>query len=101
MVAESTSRSASRQRLVGPAADPADPDQRLGPRGVRSIHFLGGNGQHRLEQTDVGIADRELGRVDADGEAAGAGRGVVARQRPLPALVEPAVAHRARADARE
>ncbi len=36
------------------------------------------------------IADRELRRVHADGEAAGAGGDVVARQRALTPLVEPA-----------
>ena len=48
-----------------------------------------------------GIADRELRRVHADREAAGAGGGVVAGQRPLAALVEAAVLVSAPADARE
>ena len=59
---------------------------------VRAIHLLAGERQHRLEEADRGIANGELRRVHADRQAAGSGRGVVARQRALPALVEPAVA---------
>ena len=47
--------------------------------------------EHRLQQADRRIADRELRRVHADGDPAGAGVAVVPRQRHLPALVEPAL----------
>ena len=53
--------------------------------------------QHRLVQAD--LADRELRRVHADREPAGAGVEVVAGQRALAPLVEPALGGRAPADA--
>ena len=40
------------------------------------------------EQTDLRIANRELRRVHADGQATGAGGEVIPEQRPLPPLVE-------------
>jgi hypothetical protein len=44
--------------------------------------------EHRLEQADGGIPDGELGRVHADGDAAGAGVAVIPCERNLAALVE-------------
>src|SRR5437870_13714350 len=49
---------------------------------------LDGAAQHGL--VEAGLADRELRGVHPDGEAAGTGIEVVARQRPLPPRVEPA-----------
>ena len=44
--------------------------------------------EHRTQQTVLRLADRELRRVHADGDAACAGRDVIARQRTLVSLVE-------------
>ena len=101
MVAEAREQIRLAQGLIRAAADAANPDQRLGAARVRAIHFFGGDREYRLEQSDRGIADRELRRVHADRESAASGRGVVAGQRPLALLVEPAVRRGARADARE
>ena len=46
--------------------------------------------QHRLEQADRGIANRELRSVDSDSNASGPCVAVVACQRPLAPLVEAA-----------
>src|SRR5581483_2207165 len=48
--------------------------------------LLGGQGEDRLEEP--GFPDRELGRVDPDGEPARAGGEVVARERALAPLVQ-------------
>ncbi len=101
MVAEAHQQIRFRQGLIRASADAADPDQRFGALRVRAIHFFGRDRQDRLEQADRGIADRELGRVHADREAAAAGCGVVAGQRPLASLVEAAVRRAGPADARE
>ena len=56
--------------------------------GVGAIHFFGGERENRVEQADLWIVNRELRGVDADGEAAGAGGDVVAREGALAAFVE-------------
>jgi hypothetical protein len=80
--------------LVRPPDDAGDADKLcvggslLLPLGVRAIEFFRAEAQHRLEQPDLRVADGELGRVHADGQAANARGGVVADQGALPALVE-------------
>ena len=66
-------------------------DARDAGRAGASVHARAGLGrelEHRA--VEPGLADRELRRVDADREPAGAGVEVVARQRALPPLVEAA-----------
>ena len=92
VVAEAAREARLGARLLRPAAGAGDEERprrfakaaeaRPVARGLR------GDRQHLLEQ--AGLADRELGRVDADGEAAGTGVEVVARQGALAAPVEPA-----------
>jgi hypothetical protein len=91
MVAEPHQEIGFAERLVGPSTDPANTNQPLGAMRVRAIHLFGRNREYRLEQTNLAIANRELGRVNAHGKAAGARRRVVTRQRSLMALVECAV----------
>ena len=77
---------ASAMACCGRAGEPRDHRHRpLGPgrRGFRREL------QHRPIQPD--LADRELRGVDADGQPAGAGIEVIARQRPLMPGVELAV----------
>ena len=72
-------------RLAAAPGEPGDHrDRAVGPaRGG-----LGGERQHRL--VEPGLADGELGRMDADGEPAGAGVEVVAGERPLAPGIQPA-----------
>jgi hypothetical protein len=61
------------------AAEAGDEDE--GPGGSRfepGAGGLGGEGEDGLVEADLRLADGELRRVHADGEAAGAGVGVVA-----------------------
>ena len=67
------------------AADAGDED------GVRGAGLFGGELEDGLEEVVLGVADGELGGVDGDGEAAGAGVDVVAREGALAGLVELAV----------
>ena len=76
------------QRLGGRAADAANANERNRARPVGAIHFLARQRQNRFKEADSRIADGKLGRVDADGEASGAGGRIVPRQRPLMPLVE-------------
>ena len=57
---------------------------------ARSISSLA-SASTGIEEADARIADRELRGVHADGDAAGAGGDVIARQRALPPLVESAL----------
>ena len=52
MIAEAREQICFAQRLIRPAADAADADQRFGAARVRAIHFVGGDREHRLEQPD-------------------------------------------------
>jgi hypothetical protein len=56
-----------------------------------AIDGLGRQLQDRSKQTDTRLPDRELGSVDGDGHPTNTGRKVVASQRALPPLVEPAL----------
>ena len=91
MVAEPRQQVGFAQAPVGGPADAADADQRLAPLRVGAIHLLARERSTGSKRPTLRIANGELRRVHADGQAAGAGRHVVARQRALPALVEPAV----------
>ena len=71
VIAEPRQQVGFAQRLIGRAADTADADERLATPRVRAIHLLARDRQHRLEEADRGIANRELRRVHADGQAAG------------------------------
>ena len=82
---------ASCDRLRRGAADAADADQRNQLPAIGAVHLVARQRQHRLEQPNRRVADGKLRRVDADGKAAGAGGDVVAGERALMALVEPAV----------
>jgi hypothetical protein len=62
--------------------------RQAGDHDDRPLRFLGGDPQHRLVKPRV--ADRELRRVHAHRQPAAAGVEVIARQRALPALVQPA-----------
>ena len=90
VVAEAGQQGRFTDRLRRGAANAANADQRKQLPAIRAVHLLAGQREHGLEQPDLRVADRELRRVDADGEAAGARGGVVPRQRALMALVEPA-----------
>ena len=68
---------------------PATPATRNSGRVVHAARRLDRELEHRAVEPDV--ADRELRRVDADRQPAGAGVEVVARQRALAALVEAAL----------
>ena len=56
--------------------------------GIAAAHLVGGQREHRFEEADVGIADFELGGMDADGETAGTGCQVVTGKRALAALIQ-------------
>ena len=58
---------------------------RVGERGARFVHR---QLEHRTKEADCRIANRELRRVHADGNAARAGVDVVAREPALAPLVE-------------
>jgi hypothetical protein len=73
-------------RLRRAADQPRDHDRRHARPFGGAAH---GELQHRLEQS--GLADRELGGVDADREAARAGVEIIARERALAAAVELAI----------
>jgi hypothetical protein len=79
------------ERLWGCAANAANSNERSQSCAVGLIHFLAGEREHRFKKTDLRIANRELRRVDADGEPSGSGGGVIARQRALMPFVEAAV----------
>src|SRR5690606_16288680 len=72
----------------GAADDAADANEGLGALEVGAVHLLLRELEHRAEEPVARVADRELRRVDADGEAARARIDVVARERPLPPLIE-------------
>ena len=59
----------------------------LGERGVRLLHR---QLEHRAIEIDVRVADGELGRVHADGQATSAGVDIVPRQLPLTLFIQPA-----------
>ena len=61
---------------------------RLGCLRPAATEFLEPQFEDWSEQTDLRIANRELRRVHADGQATGAGGEVIPEQRPLPPLVE-------------
>ena len=83
MVADATRGLRFRDGLLGRAGEARDHrNWPLGPRG----RGLRRQFQHRAVQADV--ADRELGGVNADGQSAGAGIEIIARQRPLMPDVE-------------
>ena len=69
--------------LLGAPDRAGDQHERTGRPGGCRLHR---EVEHALVET--GLADRELGRVDAHRKAARAGVEVVAGQRPLPAHVE-------------
>ncbi len=86
VVAEAARRLRLAHRLRRAAGETRDHDQRT----ARPLHSAAHRErEHGLVEPDV--ADGELGGVHADGEAAGAGIEVVARQRPLATGVEPAL----------
>ena len=86
VIAEADRRARLLDGLGGAAGEAGDHHHRaVGPR----LRRLANRAQHRLVQT--GITDGELGGVDANGEAAGAGVEVVAGQHPLAAGVEAAL----------
>lgn len=86
MIAEVPRKLRLPNRLLGAAGGAGDQHEgTIGPA-PRGLHR---QAQHRLEQAD--LAYRELGGMNADCEAAGAGVDIVARKRPLPALVEAAI----------
>jgi hypothetical protein len=91
MVAKVAKQPCLGQSLRGSAANSAYPDERRSSRPVNQIHFFAGERKHRFEKADLRVADCELRRVDADGDAASAGCGVVPRQRALMPLVEASV----------
>ena len=85
VIAEAEGDIGFRESLFRPPDEARDPHQRpVGP----GLGGLGGDPEHRL--VEAGLADRELGRVHADREAAGAGVEIVAGERALAPLVEPA-----------
>src|SRR5262249_10806011 len=73
-------------RLGGATDEPRDHDWRLARPFLGAAH---GKLQHRLQER--GIADGELGGVDADRESACAGVEIVAGERALAARVELAI----------
>ena len=73
------------------ATDSADADQRNRAVAVGAVHFFSGECQDGFEEADLRIANGELRGVNADGEAAGAGGDVVARECALAAFVEATV----------
>ena len=83
VIAEAARRLCLAHRLRGAPGEPGDHDRRRG-------RPLGGAAHRQLQHRPVepGVADRELGGVDADREPAGAGVEVVAGQRALAAGVE-------------
>ena len=88
VVAEAREEIRLAQGLVGRAADAADADERVSAARVGAIHFVTRERQHRLEQADARIANRELGRVHAHRQAAGASRRIVAGQRALAPFIQ-------------
>jgi hypothetical protein len=72
--------------LFGTATNSCDED--AGVVGPRSL--LGSESKYRLEQSDLGIVDRELGGMDANSDSPCPGGVVVAEKRALPAFVQPA-----------
>ena len=86
VVAELACDSRLGDRLLAAPGDSGDEEERpRRPRARRLDREL----EHRAVEPDV--ADRELRGVDADGETAGAGVEVVARECSLAALVEAAI----------
>src|SRR6476646_1880279 len=63
--------------LCGVSADAGDHREWSRPRLSRRLRLLHRKLEHRPVETDAGIANRELRRVDADRDAAGAGVDVV------------------------
>ena len=82
MVAEAARNIRLAQGLLRPAHQARDHDQR--PPGL--ARDLGRRRQHRLVKP--GLANRELGRMHADGEPGGAGIDIVAAERPLAPKIE-------------
>ena len=84
VVAELCEERSLGRRLPGRPTDPADRHHRpAGPADLLGCEF-----EDRPQQADVRIADRKLGGVDTNGQAAGTGGEVIASQGPLPTLVE-------------
>ncbi len=63
--------------------------RRFGRGAVRALHLFGGESEDRFEEAEAGFADGELRGVDANREAADAGRDVVAAEGALATFVEP------------
>src|SRR5436309_2483241 len=76
------------QRLRSVAADSADTNQRNGTFRIGAAHFLSGQLQDWLEETNSWIADSKLRGVHRDRKPSGTGIDVVPRQRPLAAFIQ-------------
>ena len=79
------------ERLIGRADHSGDRDRRRLPGATPAVHRPKRELEHRLQQADFRFPDLELRGVDRHRDPAGAGVAVVARERDLPAFVEPAV----------
>ena len=76
------------QGLIRVADDARHLGERAGVFLQMLVHRFGRQRQHRLQQTVFGLMQLELGRMHAHGDAARAGRAVVAGQRALAPLIQ-------------
>ena len=90
MVAKLAQQRGLARRLRRLAADAANPNQRLTASRICAGQFLGRERKHRLEQAVAWVANGKLRSVHAHRNPARAGSRVVADQRALPPLIQPA-----------
>jgi hypothetical protein len=69
-------------------ADSADSNERFGTRSVGPVHLFSSQFQNWFEEPNAWIAYCKLRGMDADGQASGSGRDVIAGQGSLPALIQ-------------